>query len=243
MNNITKQQIIKEICRTAEENNGVPLGIGRFEKETSINSWQWGQFWARFSTAQKEAGLTPNQLQTAHDETFLIEKLVELIRKLKKLPTLREMVVARNSDPELPSKGSFQRLGTQRQLAKKVVKFCENKEGYNDVIKFCQPFLNLATKKTRSDESNGNQLMGEVYLLKSGRYYKIGKTNDIVRRGKELKIQLPEKCTLIHSIITDDPSGIETYWHKRFASKRMQVEWFDLNSSEIKAFKRWKKIF
>jgi hypothetical protein len=58
-----------------------------------------------------------------------------------------------------------------------------------------------------------------------------------VRREKELRIQLPERCTLIHSIKTDDPSGIEAYWHKSFDSKRMQGEWFNLNSADVKAFK------
>jgi len=48
---------------------------------------------------------------------------------------------------------------------------------------------------------------------------------------------------MIHSIKTDDPSGVETYWHKRFDTKRLNGEWFDLNSADIKAFKRWQRIF
>lgn len=63
-----------------------------------------------------------------------------------------------------------------------------------------------------------------------------------MRRGNELKIQLPENLDLIHEIKTDDPSGIEAYWHRRFEAKRMQGEWFDLNSTDIKAFKRWRRI-
>ena len=89
---------------------------------------------------------------------------------------------------------------------------------------------------------DSNARVGEVYLFKSGHYYKIGKTNDTVRRGSELRIQLPETVRLIHSIKTDDPSGIEAYWHKRFEAKRKNGEWFDLSSAEIKAFKRWRRI-
>ena len=115
------------------------------------------------------------------------------------------------------------------------------KKGYSDVVKICQPIIDSAEDK--KEEGKGEIMaVGEVYLFKSGRYYKIGKTNDTVRRGAELRIQLPERTDLIHSIKTDDPSGVEAYWHKRFESKRMQGEWFDLSFAEIKAFKRWRKI-
>jgi hypothetical protein len=46
----------------------------------------------------------------------------------------------------------------------------------------------------------------------------------------------------IHSIETDDPIGVETYWHSRFSAKRGEGEWFELSPEDIKAFKRWKRI-
>jgi hypothetical protein len=81
---------------------------------------------------------------------------------------------------------------------------------------------------------------GYVYLIKSGRYSKSGKTNAVGRREYELAIQLPERATTIHVIRTDDPGGIETYWHKRFEAKRKNGEWFELDSADIAAFKRRK---
>ena len=73
--------------------------------------------------------------------------------------------------------------------------------------------------------------------FKSGRYYKIGKTNAHGRRERELAIQLPERAQTVHVIKTDDPAGIEAYWHQRFASKRKHGEWFELDHVDIGAFR------
>jgi len=239
----TKQEILDEIKRTAKANGGKPLGVGRFESETGINPYDWGKFWARFGDAQKEAGLESNQLQGAYADEFLIGKIIHLMRELNKFPTYREINVARGSDSELPDKKAFTRLGTKEQLAEKVLEYCKNKDGYTDVIELCLPVLKKSDDKENGDEENYDEVIGEVYLFKSGRHYKIGKTNDTVRRGNELRIQLPEKMDLIHSIKTDDPSGVEAYWHRRFESKRMNGEWFDLSSMDVRAFKRWRRIY
>jgi len=240
MRNITKEDILDAIRRTAKENGRKPLGVARFGKETGINPYDWGKFWARFGDAQKEAGFMPNQLQGAYNNEFLMEKIIGLARKLGKFPTYREIEVEKNDDTEFPNKGVFYRLGSKEQFVAKVVDYCKDKKGYDDIINLYEVVRKKSIKGENID--NYNIKIGEVYLFKSGRYYKIGKTNDTVRRGNELKIQLPERCTLIHSIKTDDPSGIETYWHKRFQAKRMEGEWFDLNSAEVKAFKRWRRI-
>jgi len=84
---------------------------------------------------------------------------------------------------------------------------------------------------------------GSVYLLKGpGRRYKIGRTNAFGRRRRELSIQLPFDTRKVHVIETDDPVGVESYWHQRFAAKRINSEWFELEAADVAAFKRWKRL-
>lgn len=240
----SKEQILQEIRRTAEENGGKPLGINKFEIETGIKPHEWGKYWAKFSNAQKDAGFTPNQLQSAYPDDFLFEKVIALIRKIGNFPTSREMRLEKIHSPEFPDNSVFLRaFGSKQRLVEKIIEYCKTKGDLDDVIVLAESILGETKDKENSIDIKVPQNVGEVYLFKSGKYYKIGKTNDTVRRGNELRIQLPEKMDLIHSIKTDDPSGVEAYWHRRFASKRKQGEWFDLNTPDIKAFKRWKRIF
>ncbi len=52
MSHLTKKDIINELKRTAEENNGSPLGRARFEREIGIKAYEWQKHWARFGDVQ-----------------------------------------------------------------------------------------------------------------------------------------------------------------------------------------------
>ena len=238
----TKQDILNAIRQTAQENGGQPLGEKSFAKETGINAYDWKKFWARFGDAQKEAGFTPNTLTKGYTDEFIVGKMIGLIRKLGRFPMHGDLRIEKNNDPDFPSNSSlFSTKEEKRQLAQKISSWCEGKKDYQDIVEFCAPVLSeiMSTEKLNVDSKT---VVGAVYLFKHDKHYKIGKTFDTVRRGNELKIQLPKNLDLIHEIKTDDPSGVEAYWHKRFESKRMNGEWFDLNSADLKAFKRWRKI-
>ena len=103
----------------------------------------------------------------------------------------------------------------------------------------------LRSHKTPKEVDSAAPVVGYVYLLKHGtlREYKIGRTYNPIRREGELGIQLPEKLQPVHYIETDDPAGIENYWHTRFASKRKEGEWFALTAQDVRAFKRWRRIY
>lgn len=240
-----KEDILAEIRRTAQENGGKPLGRERFERITGIKPYDWAKYWARFGDAQKEAGFEPNTLMAAYDEDHLLDKLAELALELGKFPTHAERRIKSFSDSSFPNVGTFQRMGNKHEVLTKLLAYCSNRSKYTNVTQILHDELKQAPNASDAKDNAVSEDMpyGSVYLFKSGRYYKIGMTKDTVRRGSELRIQLPERMDLIHIIQTDDPSGIETYWHKRFETKRMNGEWFNLTPADVRAFKRWRKIF
>jgi hypothetical protein len=240
---IEKEQILSEIRRTAEENGGAPLGRNRFLTETGIREADWlGRYWARWSDAVSEAGFTPNSMVSRVDDGEALRYLALETRRLGHLPTYAELRLRRRSDSSFPGTGIYERLGPKGKLAIRLAAFCEEHVEFTDVRELIAPLLETANDSSSEmvAEDDGAAKDGFVYLMKSGHHYKLGRTNSLGRRGYELAIQLPERAAEVHAIKTDDPAGIEAYWHKRFADKRTNGEWFDLSAADVRAFKRRK---
>ncbi len=236
---ITKAHILAEIRRTAS--GGSPLGRKRFEKETGIKESDWsGRYWARWSDAIREAGLEPNSMQDTFPEERLLHCLASLIRELGHFPTSAEMKLKCRRDPEFPSHNTFNRLGRKAERARRIVNFCAAREGFADVANLAAPLVASSSSADAAVDMSATEPLGFVYLMKSGKYHKIGKSVSAEKRAYEVQLQLPEELKLVHKIKTDDPFGIEAYWHRRFADKRMRGEWFRLTSQDVAAFRRRK---
>lgn len=235
-----KAYILTEIKRTAATNSGVPLGRARFRAETGIVDADWAKFWVRWNDAVREAGLAPNRLQPAYDENYLLEAFTDLVRELGHFPVSGEVRMKARKALDFPSHNTFRRFGGKHTLAARVLRFCQEHEGYDDVAAICEPLASAATEQADRRPAASGPMLGSVYLLRAGRHYKIGRSNAVGRRERELAIQLPEKTKLVHSIKTDDPAGIEAYWHRRFEARRGNGEWFALTPEDVSAFRRRK---
>ena len=107
----------------------------------------------------------------------------------------------------------------------------------------------LSEIKRTAEENDGKPLGTERFKKETGikesdwrgKYHKIGRSSCAEKRAFELRILLPEKLELIHKVKTDDPVGIERYWHERFKDKHKNGEWFDLSADEVKALKEGKQ--
>ena len=146
------------------------------------------------------------------------------------------MRLYRTEHSSFPSHGAISNhFPTRSALLKALEEHASKLEADNDIVLMIprtpQPNEVPRLRSLRKSE-------GSVYLLKSGGYYKIGRSDELERRVKEIRISLPETMSLVHTITTDDPAGIEAYWHRRFADQRANGEWFKLDTSDLAAFKR-----
>jgi hypothetical protein len=240
-----KGHILAEIKRLVEA-GGKPPGIRQFERETGIKKSDWyPDLWLRWGDALEEAGFNRNTMRKAMSEELLLGQYARLAQRLSRLPLQGEMIRESKSNSSFPSEKTFRRIGGKSKLLRAVVEFCRDKGAFDDVLGFCEIALQQLKQKqdTPALESPKARITtGFVYLMKSGPHYKIGRTNSLARREWELGIKIPVPPRTIHHVETDDPVGVEGYWHKRFDSKRGEGEWFNLSAEDVLAFRRWKRI-
>ncbi|MEE4697074.1 GIY-YIG nuclease family protein [Pseudomonas alliivorans] len=78
---------------------------------------------------------------------------------------------------------------------------------------------------------------GVVYLLKSAYGYKVGRTRNVPNRMRAFGVKLPFIYTIPLVAWFEDCHAAESRYHQRFAGKRINGEWFDLNDSDIQSIR------
>lgn len=232
-----QRHILDEIKRLASANGGKPPGRSAFENATGIRESDWfPHYWLRWGDALKDAGFSPNRLNVPLGDAKVLDQYVTLVRELGRLPVSGELRLRAKADPGFPSHNVFSKFGGKVGLIQRLRAHCAASPTDQDILALLPP------PDDRGGEEGLNErapIQGYVYMMQSGRRYKIGFTNSPVRRHREVRIELPDPTDLVHSIETDDPKGIEAYWHRRFASKRVRdTEFFELDRSDVVAFKR-----
>src|SRR5260370_14193655 len=192
---LTKEQIVDEIRRTAKEHGGSPLGQARFFVATGIKTSDWhGKYWARWGDALSEAGFSRNTLQEPYPEALLIQKFIALTRELSHFPVKGELSLKRKTDLSFPNDKTFGRFGGKASLIWKVLLYCRERTGFEDIIEVCETAGSSATEPdSQQSVSKSNVDVGfYVYLIKSGRHHKVGSSNSEGRGDDALASHLPD---------------------------------------------------
>jgi hypothetical protein len=232
---LSKESIISAYCDLVKSNAGTPVGAKIFARETSISRYYWqGGYWRSWSAFQADAGHAPNRpTQKIPDETVL-NRFARLTLEQGQIRRGADLVFKRKRDSSFSNKLCFRRWGDRDTLLAKVAEYCERRDEFLPVLKLLQ----RGTSANMDQRLDSLRIKGFVYLLRSGKYYKLGRSNAAGRRLRELAIQLPQKPNTVHVIETDDPEGIDQYWHTRFADRREGGERFALTPEDVRAFKK-----
>jgi hypothetical protein len=235
MESFVREHILSEIRRVAQVNSGQPPGSRLFARETGIREKKWlGVYWPKWSDALIEAGFQPNSPTEKVSDDVILEKLAIAFQRLGRIASLMELRIYRRTYPDLPTdKTISNRFGSQANLLHCVAKWTSARSEFADIAAMLTEHLPAPQRQSVATAKEGL-----VYLLRSGANYKIGRSDEIERRIKEIRTAMPDPAILVHSIRTDDPPGIEAYWHRRFADRRANGEWFKLTPSDVAAFTR-----
>lgn len=234
MKKLTAESIIKSYKALVAE-RGEVVGQRVFMRETDIPRYCWqGGIWRSWSDLQKAAGFEPNDPTDKTPDEILLKHFAEVTLQIGSVPTEADLVLKSKQDPTFPGRNSFRRWGSRESLLEAVIEFCEGRNEFAPVIEL----LSRGTSTLQERRLDAQNVAGFVYLIRSGKHYKIGRSNAAGRRLRELSIQLPKRPATVHVIETDDPEGIEQYWHRRFADRRQGGEWFSLSAQDVRAFKR-----
>lgn len=226
-----RARIIGEIRRIAIENGGVPPGIQQFVRKSGIKRSGFAGIWARWPDAVREAGLTPHQANPRLADDDMLAGIAEVARQLGRIPAESDLRVYRASGRYLPGHKAFARhFGSKAGLLRALKRWAAASGGRADIAAMLAQLNDAQDLPPR--------INGAVYLMKFGRYCKIGCSATPEQRFNDLQRNLPERARLLHIIQTDDPYGIEAYWHRRFAARCARGEWFCLTSEDVAAFRR-----
>jgi hypothetical protein len=99
------------------------------------------------------------------------------------------------------------------------------------------PFSRPPPPPSPPDKPKAKANRGNVYLLRAGPYYKIGVSTQVDERIKQLSTLPPFDIELLHTLPTDDMYKLEKQLHERYADKRKNGEWFELDQDDVEYIK------
>lgn len=201
-----KSKILEAIHRIAVANRGKAPGRQSFESQTGIKMSDWyPHHWLRWGDALVEAGYTPNQLQTATSDDALIQSYIALVRELQHLPVEGEIRRKASVEKSFPSHSVFGRFGGKGKLLDAILKYCQEHPGHEDVILLLKNRKPIPNDETDTGPGRESKLVtGFVYLMKSGRHYKIGHTVSFGSRERQLAVKIqyhPRQFTALKRMI------------------------------------------
>lgn len=243
----SKEQLVEHLRRAVRNNDGLPPGELRFYRESKLSKDRlWDAEIRSYGDLCELAGFPRNRLKQQMTADQLFEPLATLAVKLNRFPDNTDRRMARRRDGAFPSYAAYRTAQDKNgPLDLQLRDWCSSRPEHSTALEILLAHIAPQDGRPQRGPSGQRIVNGHVYLMrygKSGRDYKLGKTEKVERRHAQISGMFPGELRVIHVIDTDDPAGIERYWKRRFESKRVQDkdEIFRLLPQDIAAFK-WRK--
>ena len=128
-----REHIIAEIRRVAAELGRTP-GAWAFETETGIREHNWrGRYWPRWSDALRDAGLEPNLPDRRADPDALLAELAAVVRRFRRMPTLDELKIYRQTFPAPTPNALWRSFGPTPAVVARLRAWAGARADYADV--------------------------------------------------------------------------------------------------------------
>lgn len=249
---------LSEVRRITQESGGVPPGSRSFyaHTDTRESTWRgkpWNE-WNNWNDVLDEAGYERRGKNQKLPAPSVLEQLALLTKKLGHFPVTLDMRREKRINPNFPNDKTLSTtFGGREQVLNALKGYCSTHPNFAELLPSLEDTILSGTFKSNdsqssADDDDGSVKIGYVYLIRSHDVHKIGSTRAPYRRAAEIANQSARGAELLHLISTDDPEGIEKYWHRRFESQAVQAmnkatgEWFHLSAADIKAFRRRKSM-
>jgi hypothetical protein len=247
MTSISRDEMIAFVQRSARANGNRPLGERAFFADTCLNRRDlWDVGVRSYGDLCELAGYSRNRLQTQLEPNRLLEALAVLTAEIERYPDHTDREIARRKNNAFPSYEAYRTAQSKNgPLANQLLEWCRTRPAHAAAHRIVKEYVSRQDTAPASAHRRGKVVTGYVYLMRygtRGRKYKIGKSEDPPRRHSQISGMVPQELSIVHVIETDDPIGIEKYWHQRFDEKLVtnKKEIFQLEPGDIAAFKRRK---
>src|SRR6266478_6300829 len=209
----TRQEIL-ELFEACQAKLGRTPGAPAFRNIAGVKNSEVLYYWPSHGALAKEAGGQPNKFKSRLDDNVVFEEYAKVCLHVGKIPSRGEFRIAVRELEDTQTSSVYTRHGSIQAFREKFRAWLPTAREEFKVILGYTGWSDTGSEAALEGADSATAPVGYVYLLKHGsrREYKIGRTNNPLRREGEVGIQLPETLEPVHYIKTDDPVGIENYW-------------------------------
>jgi hypothetical protein len=203
-----KQKILDLIKESADKAGGAALGARTFYKQYGLTDNDIRKYWDNYNDAVEEAGYPRNEPLRAYEKEEILSAYLSLVIKEKgKFPWSKAYARRTRGNPDLPAAGTLtKRFPRKYDLLLALKEYVSEHETPDEILTLIDDELDSAIPPEVVDEAAG-LIEGYVYLMKSGKSYRIGRSSDPDFRRVALDRGTVEETTEEHRRLLAESSG------------------------------------